>query len=171
MRFKKKKTLLTSKIFVVQIKQLQKNKWLFKVLEVKNSKKSLKFDQFAKKQVKKYFFYIWTSKKIVVQIKQLQKKISDYSKFQKQKTPKNPCNSTNSRKNNKFYNVAPQIFVYESGNRYECVALSELVRMQCVDFFICDWLKRYRQNTTENWPIWGSTNEQNPGNSWKNEEF
>ena len=85
MRFKKK-TLLTSKIFVVQIKQLQKNKWLFKVLEVKNSKKSLKFDQFAKKQVKKYFFYIWTSKKIVVQIKQLQKeKISDYTKVSEAK--------------------------------------------------------------------------------------
>ena len=62
----------------------------------------MKFDQFAKKQVKKYFFYIWTSKKIVVQIKQLQKKIIDYLKFQKQKTPKNPCNSTNSRKTTSF---------------------------------------------------------------------
>ena len=71
-------------------------------------------------------------------------------------------NSRNSRKNDEFYNVAPQIFFCEHGDRYQCVALSELVWMQCVDFFICDWLKRYRQNTTENLPIWVS---------WKNEEF
>ena len=56
------------------------------------------------------------------------KKIDDYySKFKKQKTPKNPWNSTNSRKKNKVYNVAPQIFVYENGDIYECVALNEIV--------------------------------------------
>ena len=57
-------------------------------------------------------------------------------------------------KTTEFYNVAPQILVYENGDRYQCVALSELVWMQCVVFFICDWLKRYRQNTAENWPFW-----------------
>ena len=30
-------------------------------------------------------------------------------------------------KKNKVYNVAPQIFVYENGDIYECVALNEIV--------------------------------------------
>ena len=34
------------------------------------------------------------------------KRISDYSNFYKQKTPKNPWNSTNSRKNDEFYNFS-----------------------------------------------------------------
>ena len=86
------------------------NQWLFKFLEAKNSQKSLKFYKFTKKRrvLQSFAYFFFQIYQIVKQGKLIclyfRKKIRDYSNFYKQKTPKNPWNSTNSRKNDEFYN-------------------------------------------------------------------
>ena len=87
------------------------NQWLFKFLEAKNSQKSLKFYKFTKKRrvLQSFAYFFFQIYQIVKQGKLIclyfrKKKIRDYSNFYKQKTPKNPWNSTNSRKNDEFYN-------------------------------------------------------------------
>ena len=45
------------------------------------------------------------------------------------------------------FKMFPQILVYVNAHWYQFVALGKLVWMHCVDFFIRNLLKRYRQNT------------------------
>ena len=59
------------------------------------------------------------------------------------------CKINKKWKNDEFCNIAPQIFVNVYGHWFHCVALCELVWLHCMDFFILDFLERYRQNTAE----------------------